>query len=95
MPPHVRTVTTMALATRLRDGMTRAGPCVTCQVESGGGLGIAIEGYGTASVIAGPVIYLEHTEASGLRLYVWADATTDDPSAVIDLEGARETSPPS
>ena len=55
------------------------------------GVEIFSHGYGTACAARGrgSLVFLEiHDER--LRLAVWADITSEDPTHVIDLEGARE-----
>ncbi len=74
----------------MRDGTLRASYPVTCELETAGGVGIQVAGFGTADVIGGPIIYLEHSEEAGLRLFVWHDITTEEP-LVVSLEKARET----
>jgi hypothetical protein len=60
--------------------------------ENPGGLDIRVEGYG--SNISGDgngcPIFLEKWEGK-LRLIVWADINSEEPTHIIDLEGARES----
>ena len=55
------------------------------------GLAIQAEGYGemTAAEGQGLPIYLEYLDQK-LRLLVWADINDEEPTHVIDMEGARE-----
>jgi hypothetical protein len=82
---------TLPLRRRLADGTLTDDTSVTCELESAGGLGISVAGYGTADVVGGPIIYLENGE-EGLRLYVWPNVASEEP-VVINLETARETTP--
>jgi len=52
---------------------------------------IAIDGYGeNTSHRGGYPILLEKHEGR-LRLLIWADINQEDPTHIIDLEGAKET----
>ena len=53
---------------------------------------ISPEGYGECNALGGKgsPIMLEIWEGK-LRLIVWADINQEDPTHIIDLEGARET----
>lgn len=73
------------------DGTRRASYPVTCELEPAGGIGIQVAGFSTADMIDGPIIYLEHSEEAGLRLFIWPDITAEEP-LVVSLEKARETS---
>lgn len=58
---------------------------------NGGGLVICPQGYGCCNCedgTTGPV-YLEVHEGR-LRLIVWADINDEEPTHIIDLEGAKE-----
>lgn len=57
----------------------------TCGIE------VRVEGHGDCSSVpgAGCPIYLER-QGGKVKLYVWADINREDPTHVIDLDGARE-----
>ena len=66
---------------------------ITAQVICGvRGLEIGFTGYGDASTVPGygAPIYIE-VHQGRLMLHVWADINQEDPTHVIDLEGARES----
>lgn len=56
------------------------------------GMDVIAEGYGMKTMMPGegPVFTLERYEGK-LQLLVWADINQEDPTHVIDLEGARES----
>jgi len=50
--------------------------------------GLSIEGYGN-DYGTDAIIYLEKNEAGDLQLWVWADKTSEEPTHVISLRGAK------
>ena len=55
-------------------------------------IGVYVEDYGVASAPAGhgPMVLIEHWGGE-LRVIVWADINSEDPTHIISLEGAKET----
>ena len=55
------------------------------------GMDIVVEGYGVKGMElgTGSIIYLE-IQNGVPKLYVWADITSEDPTHIIDLSGAKE-----
>ena len=80
----------MGLSVKLRDVM-QEGPEVQLKVGPDG-IDLLAEGFGTLTMQPGygGIAYLEYAEGR-LRLLVWADINQEDPTHIIDLEGARES----
>lgn len=67
---------------------------ISCKIKGtkSGGADIHVEGYGQSSFLPGfeAPLYVELYQGK-LMLYVWADINNEEPTHVIDLEGARES----
>lgn len=72
----------------MEDKEIDGGEVPTTVVASGNGIEIGFEGYGTAAGPDDPVILVEHVRGH-IKVLVWADRRSKDPTHVIDLEGAK------
>lgn len=76
----------------LRDPITRESRQVQFRpTESGSGVDVVVPGYGDGASVpgAGVPVYIEFYGGE-LRINVWADIASEDPTHMISLEGARE-----
>jgi hypothetical protein len=66
------------------------GPGITAHISpSPRGIEIAFEGFGASGIENSPIIYIEQWEGK-LRLHIWADINSEDPTHSICLDGARD-----